>query len=122
MNTRTQHLSRFEAFNISLDLVRCVRPVITAVKTHDADLARQLRKAVASVPLNLNEGRRRSGRDRLHSWRIAAGSADEAQACLLVAEAWGYIGNDDIERALELIDSLLAILWTLTNKPRNRRG
>ena len=118
MNTRTQHLSRFDAFNISLDVVRSVRSVITMIKTEDPDLARQLKKAVTSVPLNLNEGRRRTGRDRLYLWRVAAGSADEARACLLVAEAWGYVRKESCERIVARYDHVVGSLWKLVNTKR----
>jgi len=61
---------RFDAFEVSLVLVRSLRAALTRLATHDASLATQLRRAAASVPLNLNEGRRRTGKDRLHFWRI----------------------------------------------------
>ena len=121
MNTTTNR-SRFQAFNISLDMIRAARECIVNIRAHDAELATQLRKAAASVPLNLAEGNRRVGRDKLNRFRIAAGSADEVRACLLVAEAWGYVTPGDIKDALELIDRLLAILWTITHKPARRRA
>lgn len=74
----------------------------------------QLRRAAASVPLNLAEGRRRSGRDRQHLFRIAAGSAAEVRACLLVAQAWGWLAEDGAAESLALIDRVLAMCWRLT--------
>ena len=49
-----------------------------------------------SVVLNLAEGNRRRGQDRVHLFRVAAGSAAEVQAGLDVAEAWGYLGADKV--------------------------
>jgi len=122
MNTK-HNISRFEAFNISIDVIRRLGEVVAAIAARDAGLATQLKKAASSVSLNLSEGRRRAGRDRLHHWRIAAGSADETRACLLVAEAWGYVTRDEhLDAILDRLDSLLAILWTLTNKPTRQRG
>ena len=106
---------RFEAFAISLDLIRCVRPLVERIERRDKSLGKQLREAASSVSLNLSEGRRRVGKDRLHFWRIAAGSADESQACLYVAEAWGYIELADLGEPLGHLDSILAITWKLTH-------
>ena len=106
---------QFQVFAISLDVIRAVRPLLPRIERRDKGLAKQLREAASSVPLNLSEGRRRIGKDRLHFWRIAAGSADETRACLLVAEAWGFLAADDIREPLDLLDSVLAITWTLTH-------
>lgn len=104
----------FHALDVSLDLVRSLRSPAEIVQQHDAALASQLRRAAASVPLNLAEGRRRSGRDRLHHFRIAAGSADEVRACLLVAQAWGWVPVEAMTGSLALIDRVLAMCWRLT--------
>lgn len=114
MNQPT-HKSPFIAFNLALDIVRALRPLMEQLQKHDADLAKQLRRAASSVALNLAEGRRRIKRDRLHCWRIAAGSADEVRACLYTADAWGYLPTDSLETALDHIDQLLAICWRLTH-------
>jgi four helix bundle protein len=105
----------FDAFDVSLQLVRSLRQPLKQVQAFDASLATQIRKAAASVPLNLNEGRRRRGGDRLHLWRVAAGSADEVRACLLVAQAWGYLEADALEEPLALLDRVLAMSWRLTH-------
>ncbi len=106
----------FQAFDLVLEAIRhLVRPLAT-ISQHDPDLARQLRRAAASVALNLQEGRRRQGRDRLHLWRVAAGSAEEVVAALRVAEAFGYVAPDAIEPVLERCDRVLAISWALTHR------
>jgi four helix bundle protein len=104
----------FDAFDLSLDMIRSLREPLAALAERDPALAQQLRRAAASVPLNLSEGRRRNGRDRLHLWRVAAGSADEVVASLRVAEAWGHVGSSSIAPALALCDRVLAMLWRLT--------
>jgi four helix bundle protein len=68
------------------------------------------------VALNLGEGNRRRGRDRLHLWNIAAGSADELRMALRLAVAWGDLSQTQTAPALALADHVLAILWTLTRK------
>ncbi|MEM9489504.1 MAG: four helix bundle protein [Myxococcota bacterium] len=113
--THQQHPGRFYALEHSLDFIRLLRPLIRILERHDKSLAKQLRDAASSVALNLAEGRRRVGKDRAHLWRIAAGSADEARTCLHVAEAWGYLAEDDSREALEPLDRVLAITWRLTH-------
>lgn len=105
---------RFDAFEVSLQLVRSLRAVLTRLHTRDTSLATQIKRAAASVPLNLNEGRRRTGKDRIHFWKIAAGSADEVRAALRVAEAFGYLELDAIAEPLQFADRVLAMLWRLT--------
>ena len=105
----------FQAFEIAIEMIGCIREPLEQVRKHDADLARQLRRAASSVPLNLNEGRRRVGKDRRHHYRVAAGSADEVVAGLRVAQAWGYLGDGAAAEALARLDSVLAICWKLTH-------
>jgi four helix bundle protein len=81
----------------------------------DADLAKQLRRAAASVSLDLSEGSRRHGKDRIHLWRIAAGSADEVAASLRVAEAFGCVRAAASAQSLALCDRLLAMIRRLTH-------
>lgn len=105
----------FHAFDVALELIRELRQPLAAIAERDPALASQLQRAAASVPLNLSEGRRRQGRDRLHLWRIAAGSADEVVASLRVAEAWGHVDPASVAPALALCDRVLAMLWRLTH-------
>jgi four helix bundle protein len=105
----------FEAFEIALQLIDALRTPIERVRNHDSALASQLRRAASSVPLNLSEGRRRVGKDRLHLWRIAAGSADEVRAALRVAQSWGYVDSQSLIEPLALLDRVLAMLWRMTH-------
>ncbi len=105
----------FIAFETSLELIRSLDEPLTILDRRDTDLARQLRRAAASVSLNLSEGNRRNGKDRIHLWRVAAGSADEVAAGLRVAEAFGYLQATAIAKSLALTDRLLAIIWSLTH-------
>jgi four helix bundle protein len=105
----------FDAFDVALEMIRHLRQPLAAITRRDPSLAQQLQRAAASVPLNLSEGRRRHGRDRIHLWRVAAGSADEVVAGLRVAEAWGHVDATSIAPALNLCDRILAMLWRLTH-------
>jgi four helix bundle protein len=104
-----------QAFDVSLELIRSLVQPIAILERRDPDLAKQVRRAAASVPLNVSEGSRRVGKDRIHLWRVAAGSADEVAASLRVAEAFGYVQSAGTGRSLELCDRVLAMLWRLTH-------
>ena len=104
----------FEVYEVALDMIRSLRNVLVKIRMHNPSLFTQIEKAGPSVPLNLNEGRRRCGRDRKHLWRIAAGSADEVKAALDVAEAFGYVEMKDIEKTRRFIDRILAMTWKMT--------
>jgi four helix bundle protein len=108
-------MKRFEVYELSLQMVRELRPAMERIRQHDRDLAVQLRRAGTSVPGNIAEGARRAGQDRLHHYRIAAGSAGEIRSHLAVALAWGDVDEATVTPTLTLLDSILAILWRLTH-------
>jgi four helix bundle protein len=71
--------------------------------------------------LNVAEGNRRSGKDRLHHFRIAAGSAEEVRTALRVAAAWGDLQEPAMAEPLRLLDRVLGMLWSLSRStPRAR--
>jgi four helix bundle protein len=59
--------------------------------------------------------KRRAGKDRLHHWRIAAGSAEEVRGSLLIADAWGHIDREGVAPCLELLDRICAMLHRMTH-------
>ena len=73
-------------------LICQVRPLADAVGRKDLDLAKQLRRALSSVLLNIGEGSDQRGARRTNHYAIALGSAQEALLALRAAQAWGYIG------------------------------
>ena len=103
----------FITYDVSLQLIRSLRPLVPVLKKHDRDLADQLRRAATSVALNLGEGRRRAGGDQRRHYEIAHGSAGEVLTALDVARAWGYVVDDG--DAKQNLDRLLALLWRLTH-------
>jgi len=107
--------NRFHAYAVALELVRSVSPLVEAIRRRDADLARQISRALASIPLNVAEGNRRLGRDRRHLFSVAAGSNDEVRAALDVAAARGFVSERRIAAALELADREAAMLYRLTH-------
>ena len=82
-------------YSVMLDVLRQVRPTMNEIEKHDGDLARQMRRAAASVVLNLAEGSGSTGGVRRARYRTALGSAREPRACLDAAEALGYVARVD---------------------------
>jgi four helix bundle protein len=78
-----------------LELIRKVRPSIILIERKDRDLGRQLRRAAASVVLNLSEGMYSRGRNRAAKYHVALGSARGVLACFEVAEAFGLVAPLD---------------------------
>ena len=109
-------MKNFIAYQIALEAARRLGPNLAAVRQRDRDLEKQMRRATASIVLNLSEGDRRRGQDRLHLFRIAAGSAAEVKAALDLAEAWGYLSKGQSAPARDQLDQLLAVCWRLTER------
>ncbi len=83
-------------------------------------IADQVIRSASSVPANLAEGRGRSGRDRLHHWRIAYGSAREVDTHLRLLLGTGAIEAPQAESALQLFDDVRAITWRLLHPSDSR--
>ncbi|MGD8860530.1 MAG: four helix bundle protein [Myxococcales bacterium] len=117
MTTHTKRPSThpFVALTLALTLITSLRAVVARVRRRSPRLARQIEDAASSVAANLGEGNRRQGRDRRQFFLIAAGSADETRCHLLVAQAWGWVAEAEIEESLALLDRELAMLWKLTH-------
>ncbi len=78
-------------------------------------IADQVIRSASSVPANLAEGHGRSGRDRLHFWRIAYASAKEVDSHLQLLAATGAINPSAAQTALDAFDHVRAMTWRLLN-------
>jgi four helix bundle protein len=97
-----------EAAGIAITLVMRVPAPLRSI-------ADQVIRSASSVPANLAEGHGRTGRDRLHLWRIAYASAKEVDTHLrLLAEA-GAVNKTRATRAIETFDEVRAMTWRLLN-------
>jgi four helix bundle protein len=99
---------------VVIEIVRDVRPYAEKIGQRDPDLARQLKRAIQSVALNVCEGSGTRGGRRRNTYEIALGEARETRACLQVAEAMGYVPNVDAS----LLDKLDRVIATLVKVVR----
>ena len=111
-------MSRFDAYDLALQAALALRPLFDPINRRDPDLCRQMRRAASSVAMCLDEGSQRTGRDRFHLYRVAAGSAAEVRTALALATTWGYIAQTQAAFASALLDRVVAILWRVTHPKR----
>ena len=100
------HRKALEAAGIAISLVLRVPAPLKSI-------ADQVIRSASSVPANLSEGHGRFGRDRMHHWRIAYGSAKEVDTHLQLLVQAGTIDTGRAEAALRLFDETRALTWLL---------
>ena len=93
----------------ALEVVRMTNGIVAVIERHDGDLARQLRKARCSIPLNVSEGSHARGARRNLHYGYAKGSAQDSIGILRTAQACGYIK----EVPVDVVDKLDKIVGTL---------
>ena len=104
-------------YPVVLEVIASLRPLLVQIERRDRDLGRQLRRASASVALNVAEGMYSRGALRNTRYHTALGSARESHACLEVARAFGYV--DALDAALEdQLQHVTATLIRLVDGPR----
>jgi four helix bundle protein len=108
-------MPRFDAYEVSLELLDALVPVVSALRKKDRELERQLRRAASKIPAQVREGSRRTGCDRDYLFRTAAGSADEVRGHLETAVRWRYVTRESTAVADALADRVLAMLYRLTH-------
>ena len=106
-------MNNFVVYNVALELVRTLRPIVAELRTHSSNIADQIERAGTSLVLNLGEGNRRAGKDRQRFFVMAQGSASEILAALDVADAWGWIV--DAQAVRTLLDRERSLLWGLVH-------
>jgi four helix bundle protein len=100
------HSKALEAAGIAIGLVLRVPVPLKS-------LADQVIRSASSVAANLAEGHGRSGRDRLHYWRIAYGSAKEVDTHLRLLTGADAIDCTQATAAIQLFDEVRALTWRL---------
>ena len=101
--------------SVAIDCCKELRVVAEAVARRDAALADQMRRAMASVALNIAEGAGSQGRNRNARYFNAMGSAREVNSALEVARAFGYVGEVDAKLVTGL-DRIRATLYCVVHR------
>ena len=104
------------AYEVALELVRELRPLVEQIRKHDNTLAKQLVDAANSTVQNLAEAERHSAGNKRLKFEIAHGEANEVKGSLDLALAWGHVADDTAARAK--LRRLLALMWGRTNGKR----
>ncbi len=105
----TNLIAHEKALEAAGDAISLVLRVPAPLKS----IADQVIRSASSVPANLAEGHGRSGRDRVHFWRIAYASAKEVDSHLRLLERAGVINTGKVARVLETLDQVRAMTWRL---------
>ena len=95
-----------------------VHGLCRAVSRHDADLGRQLKRAINSVGLNCGEGFLSRGGSRTARLESAMASGREVIFGLRIAGAAGYLPADRVAKEVDTIDRIVATLYKLTYRCR----
>jgi four helix bundle protein len=107
---------RLRIYSVALEIVALVARLAREVKRHDPDLARQMKRASTSIPLNLAEGEYSRGGNQLARFQDAMASANETTACVESSIAAEYIRADEQVELLDKLDHVVATTWKLINR------
>jgi four helix bundle protein len=110
--TNTNLIAHEKALEAAGNAIMLVMRVPAPLKS----VADQVIRSASSVAANLAEGHGRTGRDRLHFWRIAYASAKEVDSHLRLLAKAGAINGAMSDRALETFDEVRAMTWRLLNR------
>jgi len=86
------------------------------VQPRDRDLVSQMRRASASVVLNMAEGMYSQGGRKVSRYFDAMGSARETVACLHVCVATRMLAQGKVDADLLRLDQVIAGLYRLCHK------
>lgn len=100
------------AFEVAVELVGELRPVVAEMKAYDDHLAEEIRQAALRVVLYLAEGQRLGGSQR-RAFHLAQGEVRGIRDGLERAARWGYVG--DWSRAQRRLDRLASLTWGLSH-------
>jgi four helix bundle protein len=109
----TASASDFDALNKATRAAGIAISLLMRVPAPLKPVADQAIRSASSVAANLAEGAGRSGRDRLHHWRIAYGSAKEVDTHLRLLIGANAIDPKHAESPLRLFDDVRAMTWRL---------
>ena len=108
-----QPTTRFDVLEKATTAAGIAISLVLRVPAPLKSIADQVIRSSSSVPANIAEGAGRTGRDRMHHWRIAYGSAKEVDIHLRLLVGTGSINSSRAETAIQLFDDVRAMTWRL---------
>ena len=115
-----QQSTRFDALEKATTAAGIAISLVLRVPAPLKPIADQVIRSASSVPANIAEGAGRSGRDRLHHYRIAYGSAKEVDTHLRLLNGAGALTASNIENTVRLFDDVRAMTWRLLHPKASR--
>ena len=109
----TRNGNRFEVLDKATQAAGMAVAFAMRVPAPLKPIADQVIRSASSVPANLAEGHGRSGRDRLHHYRIAYASAKEVDVHLRILCLSHTSHRGNATTALQLFDDVRAMTWRL---------
>jgi four helix bundle protein len=100
----------------AIEVAELARPALALVQRRDCDLASQLRRAIASIALNVAEAQGNAGGNTRVRYESALGSLYETRAAVLLAVAWGYASRSVVAELLGSLDALGGRVFGLAKK------
>jgi four helix bundle protein len=105
--TNTNLVAHEKALEVASGAITLVVKVPAPLRS----IADQVIRSASAVPANLAEGHGRSGRDRLHFWRIAYASAKEVDSHPRLLARTGAIDPGEANTVLKTFDEVRATTW-----------
>ena len=108
----------FIVYDLALQMLKRLKPLIDQVRRHDPSLADQMRRAGQSTFLNIAEGQSARGKNEAAKLQVALTECRETRAAVQLAVAWRYIEEAASAQVDDDLDQLAAMLWVLVHRPR----
>jgi four helix bundle protein len=107
-----------QVHEVTLELIRALKPLVAIIARHDRSLAEQLKRSGSSIALALGEGAYSRKGNQPARFQEALASAGETRTALRVALAWEYVSQAQTETAFALVDRVVGMCWRLTHPRR----
>lgn len=106
---------RLICYGLSMSLAKKVPALVQRWPAGNAYLVDQLKRAIASIVLNIAEANGRSGlRDRARFFSIARGSAMESSAIMEIASAYNLVESIVYEEFQDKLLQIVKILYKIS--------
>jgi four helix bundle protein len=109
---------RLDAYRVAREALAQGEAIARALPRGYATLSDQLRRSLLSAFLGIAEAASRSGADRRARFRCARGEASEAAAALDAVKMLGLAPAEQVQRVVELLGRLYAMLTRLARAGR----